>query len=36
MDKVKSLRQAQLKLLKSKKWNNPKYWAAFILYGESI
>ncbi len=34
MDKAESLRQAQLKIMRTPKWRHPKYWAAFVLYGE--
>lgn len=29
-----ALRQAQLSMLKDKRWNHPYYWAGFILQGE--
>jgi CHAT domain-containing protein len=31
--KAESLRQAQLALLKSSEYNNPYYWAPFVLVG---
>jgi len=34
LDKAEALRKAQLSLMQSKKWNNPTYWSAFVLYGE--
>jgi len=34
MDKAEALRQAQLKIMRTPKWKSPKYWAAFVLYGE--
>ncbi len=34
MDKAEALRQAQLKIMRTPKWRHPKYWAAFVLYGE--
>jgi CHAT domain-containing protein len=29
-----ALRQAQMTMLKQKRWNSPYYWAAFVLQGE--
>lgn len=34
MDKAEALRQAQLKMMGIPKWRDPRYWAAFVLYGE--
>ncbi|MEC4884921.1 MAG: CHAT domain-containing protein [Scytonema sp. PMC 1070.18] len=34
-DKAKALRQAMLKILKTKKYKDPKNWAAFTLIGEA-
>jgi CHAT domain-containing protein len=34
MEKAEALRQAQLKIMRTPKWKSPKYWAAFVLYGE--
>jgi CHAT domain-containing protein len=34
LDKAEALRQAQLKIMRTPKWRHPKYWAAFVLYGE--
>jgi CHAT domain-containing protein len=29
-----ALREAQLEMLKSKRWHSPYFWAAFVLQGE--
>jgi CHAT domain-containing protein len=34
MDKVESLRQAQIKLSQDTRFRHPNYWGAFVLYGE--
>ena len=34
LDKVEALRQAKLELIKNKKYSNPLYWSAFVMYGE--
>lgn len=31
---VSALRQAQISMIKDKKWNNPYYWSTFILQGD--
>jgi CHAT domain-containing protein/Tfp pilus assembly protein PilF len=34
MSPVAALRQAQLEILKRKRWNDPYYWAAFVIHGD--
>jgi len=31
---VAALRQAQVEILKQKRWNDPYYWAGFVIYGD--
>jgi len=33
-ERGEGLRQAQLRMLKSKRWRHPSHWAAFIQSGE--
>lgn len=35
MDKAEALQKAQLSLSIKQRWQDPRYWAAFVLYGES-
>jgi CHAT domain-containing protein/Tfp pilus assembly protein PilF len=34
MSPVAALRQAQIEILKQKRWNDPYYWAGFVIHGD--